>query len=43
MLWIIPLLVLLLAGGFFISSSRAATETAPYTVLETDDKIEVRL
>jgi SOUL heme-binding protein len=43
MLWILPLLVLLLAGGFFISSSRASTETAPYTVLETDDKIEVRL
>ena len=43
MLWIIPLLVLLLAGGFFISSSRASTETAPYTVLETDDKLEVRL
>jgi hypothetical protein len=43
MLWILPLLILLLAGGFFISSSRASTETAPYTVLETDDKIEVRL
>lgn len=42
MLWIIPLLALLLAGGFFISSSRAATETAPYTVIKSEDPFEVR-
>lgn len=36
-------MVLLIAGGFFISSSRASTETAPYAVLDSDDEIEIRL
>ncbi len=42
MLWIIPSLVLLAAGFFFVSNSRAATETAPYKVLKKDGAFELR-
>ncbi len=42
MLWIIPSLVLLSAGWFFVSNSRAATETAPYQVLQQEKDFELR-
>ncbi len=42
MLWVIPDLVLLAVSFFFVSSSRAATETAPYKVLRKDGSIELR-
>jgi hypothetical protein len=41
-LWFLSILTLLLTGGFFLSTSRAATESAPYQVLESDGAIEIR-
>jgi hypothetical protein len=41
-LWLLPVLALLLAGGFFVSTSRAASETAPYKVVKSDGAFEVR-
>ncbi len=42
MLWVIPGLVLLGISFFFVSNSRAATETAPYKVVRKDGGIELR-
>jgi hypothetical protein len=41
-LWILPLTLFLIAGGFFVSTSRANTETAPYTVIKSENSFEVR-
>ena len=41
-LWLIAVLTLLLTGGVFLSTSRAATESAPYKVLERDGDYEIR-
>lgn len=42
MFWIIPALVLTFAGWFFVSNSRAATETAPFKVLQQEKDFELR-
>ncbi len=42
MLGFLSLVTVLLAGGFFLSTSRAATESAPYKVVEADGAIEIR-
>ncbi|MEQ1748202.1 MAG: heme-binding protein [Prosthecobacter sp.] len=42
MLWVIPGLVLLGVSFFFVSNSRAATETAPYKVVRKDGSFELR-
>lgn len=42
MLWIIPCLVLLAAGFFFVTNSRAATETAAYKLAKKEGAFELR-
>ena len=42
MIWIIPTLILLAAGFFFVSNSRAATPTAAYKVIKADGAFELR-
>lgn len=43
MIWITATLILLAVAFFFVSNSRAATETAPYKVLQKDGDFEVRM
>lgn len=38
----LSILTVLLAGGFFLSTSRASTESAPYKVLESEGAFELR-
>jgi hypothetical protein len=42
MFWAILCAVILLLGWFFATNSRAATETAPYQVVETNGRFELR-
>ncbi len=42
MLWIIPALIVIALGFFFVSNSRAATPTAAYKVIKTDGDFELR-
>jgi len=42
MLWIIPALVLFAGVFFFVSNSRAATESAPYKVVKVEGDFELR-
>jgi hypothetical protein len=42
MLWIVPSLLLLAVGFFFVSNSHAATPTAAYKTLKTDGDFELR-
>lgn len=40
--WTLLFVAVLLSGGFFLSTSRAATESAPYSVVEKDGAFEIR-
>lgn len=42
MLWLVTALLFLGSGWFLVTNSRAATETAPYTVVEAEDAFEIR-
>ena len=42
MLWIVPSLLLLVVGFFFVSNSRAATPTAAYQTLKPNGDFELR-
>jgi hypothetical protein len=42
MLWIIPSLIVLAVGFFFVSNSRAATLTAAYKTIKTEGDFELR-